>query len=119
MPIAQRGISFSGFLIGAFLLVLASVVGLKALPAYMENMKIQSTFESLANDPELSAGSILDIRSAFTKRASIDDIHAIGSQDIEISKDGAKLVLSSSYSITIPLAGNVSLLLDFNPSSGR
>ncbi|PIX04757.1 MAG: DUF4845 domain-containing protein, partial [Gallionellales bacterium CG_4_8_14_3_um_filter_54_18] len=40
MPIRQRGLSFSGFIFGAFVLVLLSITGLKMIPVYMQNATI-------------------------------------------------------------------------------
>jgi len=117
MPSKQRGLTFSGFLSGAVILILVSVTGLKLIPSYMQDATIKNVFISIASDPEMQKASPRDIRMAFNKRASIDDIRAITAEDIAIEKDGDRLVLSASYPVKIPLAGNVSLYLEFNPSS--
>lgn len=117
MPSKQHGLSFSGFMAGAVILILASITGLKLIPAYMQDATIRNVFVAVANDPELQKASPGEIRMAFSKRASIDDIKAITTEDIEIAKDGEQLVLSASYAVKVPLAGNISLYLDFNPSS--
>jgi len=116
-PSKQRGLTFSGFLFGAVILIFVSLIGLKLIPAYMQDSTIRNTFISIVNDPEMQKASPRDIRTAFSKRASIDDIKAITAEDIAIEKDGDRLVLSASYPVKIPLAGNVSLYLEFNPSS--
>ena len=53
----------------------------------------------------------------FSNHATIDDIKSVQPDDLEISKEGGKVVVSASYQVTIPLAGNISLLMDFNPST--
>lgn len=117
MPAAQRGLSFSGFLFGAVILVLVSITGLKLIPAYMQNSQIENLFTAIANDPEMQNANVRDIKMSFSKRASIDDIGAITADDIEIVKEDGQLTLSASYSVKIPLVANVSLFLDFNPTS--
>lgn len=118
MRASQRGMTFFGFfMFAAVALVLVVLPALKLLPAYMENKKIEQHFVAIANDPEMQNAGPREIRDAFSKRTSIDDIKAIKPEEIEIAKDGNKLVLSASYFIKIPLAANVSLYLDFNPSS--
>lgn len=117
MPAAQRGLSFSGFLFGAVILVLVSITGLKLIPAYMQNSQIENLFAAIANDPEMQNANVRDIKMSFSKRASIDDIGAITADDIEIVKEDGQLTLSASYSVKIPLVANVSLFLDFNPTS--
>jgi hypothetical protein len=115
----QRGLGLSGFLFGAVALILASILGLKLIPAYMQDARIKNTFVTIANDPEMQKASAHNIRMSFSKRAEIDDIKAIKSEDVEIAKDGERLVLSASYSLVIPLFANISLSLDFNPSSDK
>ncbi|MHB0925232.1 MAG: DUF4845 domain-containing protein [Gallionellaceae bacterium] len=119
MPAKQRGLSFSGFIFGAVILVLAITTGMKLIPAYMEDAKIGNLFTVIANDPEMQKASLRDIRMSFTKRASIDGVNAINAEDIEITSNGGRLVLSASYAVKIPLAGNISLYMDFSPASAK
>lgn len=117
MPAKQHGLSFSGFIAGVVVLVLVSIFGLKLIPAYMQDARIKNLFVVIANDPDMQKATPRDIRISFEKRADIDDVRAIKAEDIQIDKDGERLVLSASYPVLIPLAGNVSLYLEFNPSS--
>jgi hypothetical protein len=117
MPSQQRGLSFGGFIFGAFLLVLFGITGLKLIPAYMQDAQIKNIFVTIAHDPDMQKATPHDIQASFDRRASIDNITAIRSSDIDISSDGGVPVLSASYSVKIPLAGNVSLYLEFNPNS--
>lgn len=117
MPAKQHGLSFSGFIAGVVVLVLVSIFGLKLIPAYMQDARIKNLFVVIANDPDMQKATPRDIRISFEKRADIDDVRAIKAEDIQIDKDGEHLVLSASYPVLIPLAGNVSLYLEFNPSS--
>lgn len=119
MPAKQRGVSFSGFIFGAVILVLAITTGLKLIPAYMQDAKIGNLFTVIANDPEMQKASPREIRMSFSKRASIDSITAINADDIEITSNGGRLVLNASYAVKIPLAGNISLYLDFSPASAK
>ncbi|WP_246487459.1 DUF4845 domain-containing protein [Ferrigenium kumadai] len=119
MPATQRGLSLFGFLFGAVILVLVSITGLKMIPAYMQYEQIKNLFITIANDPEMQNANVRDIKASFDKRASIDDITAIRADDIEIVKEDGRLVLSASYSVKVPLVANVSLFMDFKPSSAK
>ena len=119
MPAKQRGLSFSGFIFGAFALVVLGIFGLKLIPAYMQDATIKNLFVAIANDPEMQKASPGTVRMSFSKRSSIDDIRAIKAEDIEIASEGGRLVLSASYAVKVPLGGNVSLYLEFNPSSAQ
>lgn len=119
MPSYQSGFELGQFLFIAMLLVLVSITGLKLVPAYIEDGKIRSIFASIAHDSDMQNASAKDIQNAFSRRSSIDDITAIQPGDIEIGRDNGQLLLSASYSIKVPLAGNISFLLEFNPSSEK
>ena len=115
----QRGLGFGGFMLGAFLLVIGSITGFRLIPAYIENTTIKNTFNVIAKDPDMQKASVSEIRNAYSKRSSIDNITAIKSDDIEITTDDGQLMLSASYSVTVKLAANLSLVMDFNPTSGE
>lgn len=117
MPDSQRGLSFPGFIFGAFMLVLVSMFGLKLIPLYMQNGEISKIFTVIANDPEMQKASAREIRASFSKRASIDNITAVKAEDIDIATDSGKPVLSAAYAVKVPLAGNISLYVEFNSAS--
>ncbi len=117
MPVQQRGLSFGGFIFGAFVLVICAVFGFRLIPAYIEYATINNTFKEIAHDPNMQNATPHDIKDSFDRHASVDAITAINSGNIDISSDGGTPVLSASYTVKIPVAGNISLLLEFNPSS--
>jgi hypothetical protein len=119
MRSTQRGLSFSGFIFGAFVLVFSVITGLKLIPAYLQEAGIKKLFVSIAKNPEMQKATPRVIRDAYARRALVEDVTAVKSEDFAISNDGGKLVLSASYAVKIPLAGNISLYLDFNPSSDQ
>jgi hypothetical protein len=74
-------------------------------------------FNEIVRDPNMAKASPRDIRNSFDRRASIDAITVIKSDEIEIAGGDGRLELSASYSVKVPLFGNASILLEFNPSS--
>lgn len=116
----QRGVSFSGFIVTLVILVAAAVFAMKLIPAYMENGKIQKAFDAIVHDPAMQNGTEKDIRMSFYNRAvAIDSVTVISQNDIEITRDNGVLTLSANYNVKIPVAGNVSLLIEFNPTTAR
>ena len=49
----------------------------------------------------------------------MDSVTGVTTDDLVISKEGGALAMSASYSKKIPLVGNVSLLIEFNPSAPK
>jgi predicted membrane protein len=113
----QLGFSMSGFLVGIVILLVLGAAVLKLAPYYIQDRTIKSKFDEVAHDPEVQNATVNEIRAAFTKRATVTDITAIKADDIEIVKENGKIILSASYSAKIPLFGNATLLLEFNPTS--
>jgi len=107
----------SGFLVTAIILIFVAVLGMKVIPAYMEDGEIKRVFDAVAQDPGMQKASIREIQIAYAKRASVQNITAIKLEDVDVGKDESGISLSASYQVKIPLVANMSLLLDFNPSS--
>lgn len=113
--VQQKGLSLVAFLVGALIFVIVAIFGLKLIPAYMQDAKIVNLFNAIKHDPDMARASINEIRASFAKRSVIDSITAITPEQVDMTDAG---VLISHYSVSIPLVGNASLLLDFNPQSG-
>ena len=113
----QRGVSLFGLLIWSAILILAAIGGMKIIPAYIQDAEIKSILSTIVNDAEMQGAQSKDIRESFSKRAMMNNINVVTANDIEIVKDARGLSLSVSYPVKIPLTGNASLLLEFNPSS--
>lgn len=116
----QRGVTFGGFIMVLALLGGLAIFAMKLIPAYMENGKIQKALDVIVRDPAMQTATLEEIRQSFYKRAiTMDNVTSIAEKDLDISKANGKLSISASYSAKIPLAGNVSLLVDFNPSAPK
>jgi hypothetical protein len=61
---------------------------------------------------------VADIKRNFDNRAVIADVSA-RSGDLTISKDAGSLTIGTSYSVKVPLVGNVSACLDFEAVAQR
>ena len=113
----QRGISLSGLLIWALILILVSISGLRIAPAYIEYSSINRNLAAIVKDINSQSADLNQARILFSKRAQIDDIKSVNGQDIKINKENGRIVLSASYVVKIPLISNISLHIDFEASS--
>lgn len=110
---SQRGISFFGLLIVGVLLALLAIVGARVLPTATEFMAIQKAAKKAAAE----GGTVPQVRAAFDRTASVDYISSISGKDLEVTKDGDKVVVQFAYDKEIPLAGPAYLLLKYRGSS--
>ena len=110
---SQRGISFIGLLILGIVLALLAIVGARVLPTATEFMAIQKAVKKAAADGH----TVPAVRSAFDRTAAVDYISSISGKDLEITKQGDKVVVEFAYDKEIPLAGPAYLLLKYRGSS--
>ena len=110
----QKGITLTTVLVWAVIIVVVVACGVKVAPDVIEYYMIMKDAKSVAQDPGMKGASVSEIRNSFSRHAQIDNITSITPQDLDISKEGNEIVLAFAYQKKIPLAGNVSLLIDFD-----
>jgi hypothetical protein len=114
----QRGVTLSGLLLVSVVLIFVLLLGFKLFTPYAEYFAIQKVFKTLAQKPEVKNGGKREFIQAWASYAQIERISAFGGDEIEITRDGTNVYLSASYTVKVPLFKNISLVIDFNPTSG-
>jgi DNA-dependent RNA polymerase auxiliary subunit epsilon len=90
-------------------------VGIRLTPKYLEYMRIASTLEKVRDEFSNNPGTTeFMLRKSVERHFNIEMVEAITENDIEISKEGATFTMRAVYDDTVPLAGNVSLLVEFD-----
>jgi hypothetical protein len=113
----QQGISFLGMLFVGALIALLAITAIRIVPAYTEFMTVEKVLKAMQKDP-LATMTPKEIKTSFDKRASIDYITVVNSEDLTIERtDSGATVLSIEYQVVKPIIGNVSVLLDFSAHS--
>lgn len=115
----QYGLSLSGLLLWSIILVIGAVTAMKIVPAYTEFALIKKALVSVAKNPELQNGTTSQIRAAFDRQATMDNIKVIAGKDIEVSHESGQPVLSVNYPVKMPLVANISLYVDFSAASNK
>ena len=100
-----------------FLVIMLAMLGFKLFRPYSEYFVIQKAFKNLSQKPEVRGGTRQQVMAAWQPIATIQNINTLSGDDIEITKEGNEVVISASYSVKVPLFHNISLWIDFNPSS--
>jgi hypothetical protein len=115
----QKGLSLIGLLLVSGVLVFVALIGFKVLPAYIEYFAIKKAVTDIAHGPETRGGAASDVKKFFDRRATIDNITSITGDDLEINKVGDGFEIIASYTVRVPLFGNVSACIDFVAEAAR
>lgn len=105
----QRGLTFLGLLVVGGLIACIGVVAAQAFPTVIEYQAVQKAVTKAARE----GNSVIDIRKIFDRAAAIDDITSIAGKDLDISKEGDKVVVTYAYNREIPVAGPVFLVIKY------
>jgi len=106
----QRGMSLVGLIFVGLIVVALLALGFKLVPAVVEYIAIERAVQKIRNE----ASTVRDIQAAFDRHATIDDITSISSRELDITKEGDRIVISYAYQKKIPILDNVSLVIDFS-----
>ena len=104
----QRGASLIGILFIGGILVFGGVVGAQVAPTYAEYRTVAKAVNKVKD-----ASTPAEARSNFDKAAQIDDIKAITGKELDITKDGNKMVIAFAYNKEIHLAGPAYLVIKY------
>lgn len=105
---AQRGITFLGLLFVAAVLGVLAVVGAQIVPTAIE---YQAVLKAVRKASEGS--TVGEVRNLFQRTADVDSITSIKAQDLEITKEGDKVVVAFEYTREIHLVGPAYLLMKY------
>lgn len=105
----QRGLSLVSMIFVGIIVVMLLFIGMKTVPALAEYFAVERAVQKAGDEGQ----TVRDIRRAFDRYATIDDIHSITSKDLDITKDADRIIVSYNYSYSIPLMDNVRIVIDF------
>lgn len=108
----QHGLTFIGLLVVGILLAFAGITLAQVVPTYIEYMAVQKAVKQAA-----AGTTVAEVRGTFDKAAQIDDITSITGKDLEIGKQGDKVVVSFAYVREIHLVGPAYLTMKYEGSS--
>jgi len=105
----EAGVSLSGLIVVLVVLGTLALVAMKVFPAWAEYRSIKNAIVQA----KAAGNGNREMQQAFERNAEINNITAISSRDLVITRDNGQAEVSFAYEKRIPLAGNVSLLIDF------
>jgi Tfp pilus assembly protein PilE len=108
----QRGITFFGLVFVGVVLAVTGVIAAQVFPTFIEYQAINKAAKKAAE-----GGSVVEVRTIFDKAKAIDDFKAISGADLEVTKEGDKVVVKFAYEREIHLTGPAWLTLKYVGSS--
>ena len=108
----QRGISFIGLLFVAIVLACAGVVVAQVIPTLIEYQAITK-----AANKAKEGTTVPEVRAIFDRAQAIDDFKSVSGKDLDVKKDGDKVVVSFAYDREIHLFGPAYLVLKYQGQS--
>lgn len=104
----QAGLSFVGLLFVVGVLACLGVLGAQAFPTVVEYQAITKAVQKSA-----AGNTVPEVRMIFDKAAQIDDIKSITAKDLDVTKEGDKVVVKFAYNKEIHMFGPAYLLLKY------
>ena len=111
----QRGMGMFGLMFLVILIGGAVLIVLKVFPTVNEYLTIQRAVDKIAIS---GASSVGDVRTAFEATKAVEySITSIGGKDLQVTKEGDKLVIRYAYNVEIELIKPVYLLMKYEGRS--
>lgn len=104
----QRGISFIGLVFVAVVLACVGVVVAQVVPTLIEYQAINK-----AANKAKEGTTVPEVRAIFDRAQAIDDFKSVSGKDLDIRKEGDRVVVSYAYEREIPLFGPAYLVLKY------
>ena len=108
----QRGITFFGLIFVGAVVGISGIIAAQVFPTVLEYQSV-----SKAVNVAQTSNSVPEIRAAFDRSASVDNISSIQGKDLEITKEGDKVVVKFAYEREIHLTGPAWLTLKYTGRS--
>lgn len=113
----QRGLTIWGWLYVLATLGVMLMVGIKAVPVYMNNYDIRATLEWAANQSGLQNAPVPEIQGRIQRRFDSGYVDNIQGRDVQVKRVEGGRRLSVEYEVRQPLVANVILLFEFRESA--
>lgn len=113
----QQGMTFFGVMFVGMVLIFGAILVMKLIPPYLEFWSVKKIIGVMAKDSALPGMTVPEIRQSFDRRSIIDNVTVIKGTDLEIAKDRGATVVNANYTVTVPIVGNLSALMEFQAST--
>jgi hypothetical protein len=113
----QRGMSLWSWLYVLATLGLMLMVGIKAVPVYLNNYDIRATLEWAASQPDLREAPAIEIQERIQRRFDSGYVDNVTGRDVKVKRVDEGRRLSVEYEVRRAIVANVTLLFEFHESA--
>jgi len=110
----QQGLTFIGLILVLGLIGIIVLSVLKVFPVYMEHLSVQTSVETLADDPKIKNMSVRQIRTLLNKKFNMNAVTSVRAADAKIRKSGGEILFRLDYEVRKEYIGNVDIVLSFS-----
>jgi len=113
----QRGITIWGLMFLGFIFVVTLLLFFKLLPPYLEYTTVKTVLENVAKTPDIGNYDKGQIKIEIDRRFGIEDVKNVDlAKSLFVEKKPGNTTISIRYEVRVPIAYNVTALLDFDAS---
>jgi len=98
-------------IVGFFILLI-----LKIGPIYLDHSKVKNALEAVEKTTDIETKSEYDVRDSLSKRFNLNYVAHLNAKDVKITKRGNYLKVEANYEVVEKIAGNLSVLVQFDDS---
>jgi Domain of unknown function (DUF4845) len=110
----QGGMTFIAMLFVLGMLGMFLYAGVRLLPVYLNYLKVARSMDAAAGEFKSENPDPGAVRRSLEKHWQIEDISAVDSKEVEVTKDETGMVMHVAYDEAAPYISNVSLSVHFD-----
>lgn len=110
----QRGMTMWGTAFVVFVAVFFLFLLFKLLPVYVEDFKIRTALDGLASEPGAAGRTHAELVDRLNRRFVVDSVDEVDARQLRVGARGRQKVLAMRYEVVVPLAYNISALIEFD-----
>ncbi|MEQ1527676.1 MAG: DUF4845 domain-containing protein [Methylococcales bacterium] len=110
----QQGLTFISILLILGLIAFFVLLIFKVVPIYLDHSKVANALAEIKAMPDATTKSEAEIRKGLDRQFIMNYVYDVTQEDIKVVKHGTYLKVQIEYEVVKKLAGNLSLLAEFN-----
>lgn len=110
----QTGLTLISTILLLGLIAFFTLLVLKIAPIYMDHSKVVNALAGLKQTTDIQTKSKNEVWNALDKRFNFNYVDFVTQDDVKITKRGEYLKVEVQYDVIETIAGNLSVLVEFN-----